>query len=70
MSTIYRPDVEVDDQAPAYRRVSAYRRCKEMNPRWMVDESVGKPSVTSQKRSETGAGSPQLLKFFSKPPMH
>lgn len=47
-----RIDVDIDDQAPASPRISAYRRCKELNPRWRDDLPSGSPNLSWRHRSE------------------
>ncbi len=44
----FRTDVDIDEQAPALPRLTAYRRCKQMNPRWRDDL----PASAVQRRGE------------------
>lgn len=70
MQTSFQASAEVDDQAPASRPISAYRRCKEMNPRWMLEErSVPLPGGTLRHANADVARSAPL-KAFHLPPLH
>lgn len=53
MNMPFRTDPDLDDQTPAQRRVSAYRRCKSMlNPRWPTDDSATKSNVAKTPETD------------------
>ncbi|HEY1103824.1 MAG TPA: hypothetical protein VGE70_10435 [Burkholderiaceae bacterium] len=72
MTLQFRTDPDLDDQTPARRQVSAYRRCKSMlNPRWPVDNSAGSISTTTAPlRRDNSPWSIRTQPASGAPPVH
>ncbi|MES2423746.1 MAG: hypothetical protein V4562_04900 [Pseudomonadota bacterium] len=70
MTISFQIDVEVDDQAPASRRISAYRRCKEMNPRWMLEARAGQLLPVTPPKANTDTARSAPFRAFQLPPLH
>jgi hypothetical protein len=70
MQTHLQTDAELDDQALAPRRISAYRRCKEMNPRWMLEERASPQPAVAPYGADAEQGRSAPSKSLKLPSLH